>query len=76
MGVRDVIFYSEELSNYYSSLGEDDAPLHRSQGAPPATPPNCGHDELFYFSNVTDKEVFEIFEAAITVDLAVRDTHV
>jgi hypothetical protein len=31
--VRDVIFYSEELSNYYSSLGEDDAPLHRSQGA-------------------------------------------
>jgi hypothetical protein len=37
MGVRDsggsdVIFSSEELSIYYSSLGEDDAPMDRSQG--------------------------------------------
>jgi hypothetical protein len=40
MGVRDsggsdVIYSSEELCNFYSSLGEDDAPMDRSQGAPP-----------------------------------------
>jgi hypothetical protein len=41
------------------SLGEDDALMDRSQGAPPATPADCGHDELFIFSNVTDREVFD-----------------
>jgi hypothetical protein len=50
---------SEELSNYYLSLGEDDAPMDRSHGAHPATPADYGHDELFSFSNVTDMEVFD-----------------
>jgi hypothetical protein len=49
MGVRDsggsdLIFSSEELGNYYSSVGEDGAGGTYSDG-------------LFYFSNVTDKEV-------------------
>jgi hypothetical protein len=52
MGVResggsDVIFSSVELSNYYSSLGEDDAPMDRSHGALPVTPADYGHDFLF-----------------------------
>jgi hypothetical protein len=57
-GGSDVIF-SEELSNYYSSLGKDDAPVDRSQGASLATPADCGHHELFSVSNVTDREVFD-----------------
>jgi hypothetical protein len=64
MGVRDsggsgVIFSSEELSNYYSSLEEDDASMDRLQRAPSATPADCGHVGLFYFSNVTDREVID-----------------
>jgi hypothetical protein len=47
------------MSNYYSSLREDDALIDRSQGAPPATPAHYGQDGLFSFSNVTDREVFD-----------------
>jgi hypothetical protein len=33
--------------------------MSRSQGAPAVTPADCGHENLFSFSNVTDREVFE-----------------
>jgi hypothetical protein len=64
MGVRDsggsdVIFSFEELSNYYSSLGEDVAPMDQLHGIPLVTPADYGHDELFSFSNVTDRDVFD-----------------
>jgi hypothetical protein len=67
MGTRDsgesiVIFSSGELSYYYSSLGEDDAPMDRSQGASPAIPADCGYDGLFYFSNVTDMLLMQSVE--------------
>jgi hypothetical protein len=63
MGVRDsggsdIIISSEELSNYFSSLRNGDASMVWSHGAPPVTPVEYGHDELFSFSNVTDNEVF------------------
>jgi hypothetical protein len=50
MGVRDsggsdVIFSSQELSNSYSSLGEDNAPMARSHGEPSATPAGCDHGD-------------------------------
>jgi hypothetical protein len=32
IGGSNVIFTTEELSNYFFSLGEDDAPMDRSQG--------------------------------------------
>jgi hypothetical protein len=64
MGVRDsggsdIMFSFKELSNYYSSLGEDDAPMDQLHGAPLVTPSKYGHDELFSFSNVTDRHVFD-----------------
>jgi hypothetical protein len=40
-------------------LGEDNAPMNRSYWAPLVTPADYGHDELFSFSNITEKEVFD-----------------
>jgi hypothetical protein len=45
-------------------LGEDDAHIDRSRGAPPNTSADYDHDELFSFSNVTDKDVFDAVRGA------------
>jgi hypothetical protein len=50
LGVRNsggsaIIFSFEELSSYYSSLGED--------SVPPVTPADYGHSQLYSYSNVT-----------------------
>jgi hypothetical protein len=49
---------------YYSSLRKDDAPMDWSREAPPITPADYGHDELFTFSNVTDRDVFDAVRGA------------
>jgi hypothetical protein len=68
IGFRDsggsgVVFSSKEPHNYYLSLGEDYAHTDRSQGPPPATPAECGHGELFSFSNVANRKVFDAVSA-------------
>jgi hypothetical protein len=50
---------AKELSNYHSSLEEDDATMDRLHRARLITPSKYGHDELFSFSNVTDRDIFD-----------------